>query len=112
MKKENEVMSCFGMLISTFLLIALGVVLNGWALSNIWNWYMPSIFGLTTLTIWKSVGVSMVFQLFIGTNHIIKSDSDTKNKSYMTVFFESLVKVTLAPVLSVFFAWIVYQFAF
>jgi len=111
MRKENVFESCVGMLISYVLLLALGLVLNGWALSTVWNWYIPSIFNLPYLTLWQSVGVSMVFELFTGVKSR-SNKSETSNKTYGEVFLESFLTVIITPVIIVFVAWVVYQFAF
>lgn len=113
MDRDNTFASCLGILVSLVLLFVIGMVLNGWALSTIWNWFIPPVFGLTTLTIGKAIGVSMVFELFTGTNRLAKaSQSRTDDKSYTETFIESLISVILTPVMSVGFAWLVLQFAF
>ena len=104
------------MIVSVLVLFVVGMFLNGWALSTIWNWFIPPVFGFTTLTLGQAVGVSMVFELFTGTNRISKAKDATKNdlskKSYTEVFIESLITVILTPVFSVFFAWIVWAYIF
>lgn len=114
MNRDSEFTSCLGIIVSLLVVFTVGTLLNGWALSTIWNWFIPSVFGLTTLTIGKAIGVSMVFELFTGTSRLAKakSDSDVSNKSYGAVFVESLVISIITPVLTVFFAYIVFQFAF
>jgi hypothetical protein len=112
MDKDNVVVSCLGILVSLILLISVGTFLSGWALSTVWNWFVPSVFNVTALTIWQAVGISMVFELFTGTNRLQKSSSNNSGKSYTDVLLESLLQAVLTPVLTVSVAWIVYQFAF
>ena len=109
--KDNTFASCLGMIVSVLVLFVVGMFLNGWALSTIWNWFIPPVFGLTALTLGQAVGVSMVFELFTGTNRLTKS-KDTEGKSYTEVFIESLITAILTPVFSVFFAWIVWAYIF
>lgn len=107
---DDKLATCFGYTVYAFILIAVGTLLNGWALSTIWNWFIPPVFGITTLTMWQAVGVSMVFSLFNGTK--TQSSNSNGSKTSREVFIESAVTVVLTPVLSVFMAWIVLQFAF
>ena len=110
MDKDNNFSTCLGMIVSLVFLFVIGALLNGWALSTIWNWFMPPIFGLVSLTFWQAIGVAMVFELFTGIK--TSETKDQSKKTYAEVFIESLLKVTLAPAMTVFFAYIVHQFAF
>lgn len=110
--KDNTAMTCVGLVVSIALLTVLGMFMNGWALSTIWNWFIPPVFHLVPLTLWQAVGVSMVFELFTGTNKISKSQSDNKNTSATEALLTGVVTAILVPVFSVFFAWIVWSIAF
>lgn len=110
--KDEAFATCFGMIVSTILLIVAGTLVDGWALAKIWNWFMPTVFGLVSLTMWKAIGISMVFQLFTRTDHIESGSKSSDTKSFGEIFVQSLVKVVLTPLFSVFIAWIVVQFAF
>lgn len=112
MDKNNNVSTCLGIIFSLVVLIVVGTLMNGWALSTIWNWFMVPIFVLPSLTLWQAMGVSMVFELFTGTNRTKKKDSDTSGKTYTGALVESLALVILVPLASVVAAWIVLQFAF
>lgn len=112
MDRNNGFSTCLGIIVSLVVLLVIGTLLNGWALATIWNWFIPSIFGLTSLSLWQAIGVSMVFELFTGTNRSAKDKSDTSGKSYTYVFIEGLVKVVAVPLTSVAIAWLVLQFAF
>lgn len=112
MDKNNDVSTCLGIIFSLVVLIVGGTLMNGWALSTIWNWFMVPIFTLPALTLWQAMGVSMVFELFTGTNRAKKNSSDTSGKTYTEVLVESLALVILVPLASVVVAWIVLQFAF
>lgn len=110
--RESGFATCLGIITSLIVLFVVGLLINGWALSTIWNWFVPPIFGLTALTTWKAIGVSMVISLFTGTNNLSAKTEDNYNKSYSEVFYTSLLKVVLVPVFSVCAAWVVVQFAF
>lgn len=108
---DNKITSCIGMLVSIFVLVILAVAMNGWALSTIWNWFIPPIFGLTSLTIAKAIGVSMVIELFTGTNQVQKS-SKKSSESLLDMLIEGSAKAVLVPLFTVSIAWVVLQFAF
>lgn len=52
------------------LLGAIGItglaILFGFVIMWLWNWLMPLIFGLTTLTFWQAVGLFILFKLLLG----------------------------------------------
>jgi hypothetical protein len=112
MEKDNF-STCLGMIVSMIVLIVVGTVVDGWALKTVWNWFIPSIFNITSLTLWQAMGVSMVFELFTRTNRNKKNDtSKTSGKTFGEIFVTSLIEVVLTPVLSVGIAWIIFNLAF
>jgi hypothetical protein len=48
-------------------------LLFAWPFMLLWNWLMPMIFGLTTLTFWQAFGLMMLCEL------MFKSSSSTSN---------------------------------
>ena len=67
-------------------LIPVGIIVNGWVLSILWNWFMPISLGLPTLSISKAIGVSMVISYITYQKDAEKSGS--KNAHH--VFIEGL----------------------
>ena len=51
-----------------FGIIAIGglAILFGFTVMWLWNWLMPDLFGLPTLTFWKAVGVVILSKLLFG----------------------------------------------
>lgn len=45
--------------------IAFAIVL-GFGVMYLWNWLMPAIFGLATITYWQAVGLFVLAKLFFG----------------------------------------------
>ncbi|MCK0136090.1 hypothetical protein [Arenibacter sp. S6351L] len=41
-------------------------ILFGFALMWLWNWLMPDIFGLTTITYWQAVGLFILLKILLG----------------------------------------------
>jgi hypothetical protein len=54
--------------------IALVTLLLGWPLMLLWNWLMPTIFGLPIITFWQAVGLNVLSTI------IFKSQSFKSNK--------------------------------
>jgi hypothetical protein len=109
--KEDKFASCVGWIVSLVVLVLVGTVADGWALSTIWNWFIPPIFKLTTLTLWQAIGVAMVFQLFTRTNELKKS-GETKDLSAGEAVLAGFVKAIVVPAFTVGMAYVVLQFAF
>jgi hypothetical protein len=55
-----------GMIIFGILFITGLAILFGFVIMWLWNWLMPMIFGLTTLTYWEAVGVFILFKILLG----------------------------------------------
>jgi len=41
-------------------------ILFGFVIMWLWNWLMPELFGLTTLTYWQAVGIFILFKILLG----------------------------------------------
>ena len=54
-------------------LIALVVLLLGWPLMILWNWLMPTIFGLPIITFWQAVGLNLLSTILFNQSTIKKS---------------------------------------
>jgi hypothetical protein len=59
-------------------------ILFGYIIMSLWNWLMPDIFGLTTITYWQAVGLfilaKIIFGGFGGSNDSSKCDPKSSNK--------------------------------
>lgn len=55
--KIIEIIITFLITISIFAIILFGL---GFIVMLLWNWLMPVIFGLTTITIWQSFGLILL----------------------------------------------------
>jgi hypothetical protein len=56
-----------------FLYVVLGIIgafffglLFGWVIVWLWNWLMPMIFGLPTITFWQGVGLFVLAKILFG----------------------------------------------
>lgn len=55
-------------------IISLVALLLGLPLMLLWNWLMPMVFGLPTLTFWQAVGMNFLASILFG-----KTTTSTKN---------------------------------
>lgn len=107
--KSDKTLTCVGAIASVLALLVVSPLMNGWALSKIWNWFMPVIFNLPKLLLFQAIGVTMVFNLFTGKK---TSSGKAEGDSVGEVIGIALATAVLVPVLEVAMAWIVLQFAF
>ena len=55
-------------------MIAIVIVILGYPLMLLWNWLMPTIFGLPEITLWQAIGLNLISTiLFKSTTTIKKS---------------------------------------
>lgn len=108
MKKDTSLSSCAGDLFIAFLTIFVSAFVGGLALSLVWNWYVPTLFGLTTLTIWQALGLSIVLKMFVGTSSSRQKSSDDVTTRMLSDTLEYIF--TCAVFVGI--AWVILQFAF
>lgn len=58
------------------------VVLFGFVIMWLWNWLMPEIFGLITITYWQAVGLLILFKILFGGFGGGKSHHKSSHKKY------------------------------
>jgi hypothetical protein len=51
------------------LFVALAVTVFGWATKELWNWLMPSIFGLRPITFFEAIGLCLLGKILFGGFH-------------------------------------------
>ena len=53
--------------IAAFLgMIAIVIVILGYPLMLLWNWLMPTLFGLPFITFWQAVGLNFLASILFG----------------------------------------------
>jgi hypothetical protein len=55
-----------GMIIFGAIAITGLAILFGFVIMWLWNWLMPTVFGLSVLTYWQAVGLFILFKLLLG----------------------------------------------
>lgn len=61
--------------VGLILVLIVLIIIEGWIIASLWNWLMPTIFGLTTITTWQGVGILTLCNL------LFKSDITYTKKS-------------------------------
>ena len=64
--------------------IALVVLLLGWPLMLLWNWLMPTIFGLPIITFWQAVGLNLLSTVLFNQSTIKKKVSNYEIKKFIS----------------------------
>ena len=64
--KSYNFLEVVGLVLGTFLLMVCVDLVFAIPVMYLWNWLMPKIFGLTTLTFWQSWGLSLLTSLLFG----------------------------------------------
>jgi hypothetical protein len=65
----KKIIRIVGMVIGGVLLGVLFAFLFGWVLMLLWNWLMPSIFGLPAITFWKAWGLIILAHILFKSGH-------------------------------------------
>ena len=88
-------------------LMVVGAILNGYALSITWGWFMVPTFGLPELGIAQAIGIALVVGFL--TKHVPFSDME-KAKEPIQRLTNSVVHTLLRPLLVLGMGWVILQF--
>ena len=64
--RKKSPIKIIGMIIFGTIAIVGLAILFGFVLMWLWNWLMPDIFGLTTITYWQAVGLFILLKILLG----------------------------------------------
>jgi hypothetical protein len=56
-------------------IIGILAIILGLPVMLLWNWLIPSIFGLTKITLWQAIGINILCTILFG-NHNNKLNSE------------------------------------
>ncbi len=102
MKDSDRVLGCIGMVLVIVLMVVIGSLMNGWALSILWKWFVIPIFTLPSLSIIQAIGVSMVVGIL--TSHSSTIDS---SKEWTEIINTYIGRAIVYPIMVVGIGWIV-----
>ena len=78
--KIIEIIITFLITISIFAIVLFGL---GFIVMLLWNWLMPVIFGLTTITIWQSFGLILLSSFLLKSKILIDHEKPLRTfKNY------------------------------
>ncbi len=100
-------MAFFTRFIGTLVLMAIGYVFSGYALSILWGWFMVPVFELPEISVVPAIGIIIVVGYLTKQYGIIDED---KNESFETRFLKDFVKAIFVPAYSLFLGYIVHLF--
>lgn len=66
----GKLLGSFAVVIGTLLFILLFAVISAIPLYFLWNWLMPVIFGLKTITFVQSVGLAYLSRVLFGSTNV------------------------------------------
>ena len=89
-----------------FILLPFTALLNGYALSMLWQWFVVSTFEARPIGILPAIGIAMVAGFL--TKQYNSSDPDP-SKSHSTRMAELIAYTVLNPLFALVFGWIVHS---
>lgn len=85
-------------LVLAFSLLIVGSIVNGWALSLLWRWFVAPQFGLPALTVVQAIGVGLTINLLI-THSATSADTRGTAEKIGAAISESIARPLLAVVI-------------
>ena len=73
--REKNPLAVVGMVLLIAIGIAALIALFGYVTMSLWNWLLPDLFGLKTITFWQAIGLVILAKIFFGG---FGSDSSSK----------------------------------
>jgi hypothetical protein len=101
----QKLLALFGGLILVVSLYVGGVILNGWAVSVLWSWFIVPTFGLPLLTIPKAIGLVVIINYFF----VKASDIKPQKRDWKEIGKQVLYMI-LKPAVVLSVAYIVTRF--
>ena len=94
LRKTRGIFAIIGMTIGGVIIAAAMALLFGFVVMWLWNWLMPAIFGLTTITFWQAWGLvvlsHILFKSFPHHNH--HNHDDRWKKHFKQKYFSEQPK--------------------
>lgn len=97
-------MTTFMALLYLLVLLPLGVLWSGFALSNLWAWFVVSTFGVPPLSIPAAIGLSLIISYLTR-----QKTSIDKSKETIELIIESVMWMAFRPAAALGIGWIVLQ---
>lgn len=92
-------------IIGVIFIAIISTIFNGFALSQLWSWFVVTTFGLQAITIPQAIGISMVIGFLTGNSTTDNDKSDSTEK-----IIKAIVTAIFKPVFALIFGYIIYLF--
>lgn len=103
---NNKGLTCLGLLVFGAVAIVTATVMNGWALSVLWGWFVAPLFGLPEISIPAAIGFALVVSMLTHQ----EMPSDNERSDFTATFAKVIARAIFAPLFAVFVGWIVLSF--
>ena len=97
-----------GCLMLVFIVVAATVatLMNGWALSVLWGWFIVPLFALPALPILYAIGISFIASLLY--RNVLNTEKK-KGEDTSTLIGKMIGQIIGIPLFAVFLGWIVHS---
>lgn len=102
--QSSPVDGCLLIASSVIVVATVSLIMNGWAASLLWGWFIAPVFDLEPLSIFQAIGLSCFVSLFKTTQ------SSKSDKTAIELIAEMFGLAVGGPLLIVFIGWIVTWF--
>ena len=106
-RDENNIASCFGILVITAVGLVGGAVMNGWVLSILWSWFVIPVLHLQELSIPLAIGFSLVVGMLTKTPY---SSTDKEKKTTNELIMQLLAIAFGTPLFTLLLGYIIKLF--
>ena len=100
-------LAVFGGIVGLGIVLVLGSVLNGYALSVLWGWFVVPTFGGPTLGVVPAIGIAMVVSYL---THQIPDNNKKEEGDPIEKIIRGIAITILQPLFALLFGWIVHLF--
>jgi len=105
--KDNELgLACVGIGVLATLALVGGTLMNGWVLSILWGWFVVPVFGISQISVLQAIGLTAIINMLKSS----RAKENNKGRETSEVIVELFAITIIAPLISLFFGWIVYSF--
>lgn len=80
--RSKNLFAIVGMVLLIIIGITALITLCGFVTMKLWNWLVPELFGLASITFWQAIGLLILFKILFGGIGSSSSKKDKKHKNY------------------------------
>ncbi len=90
--KGGKILRFIGLVLGGVMLAGLFALAFGYIVMLLWNWIMPAIFGIASITFWQAFGIILLGKLIFGGfgHHACKDDDSGKHNHFKAWIHEGV----------------------